>query len=261
MVRQPTARRGFTLVQLLFIIAFLLFLFGILVSAVGRVRQVADQTSSQNSLKQLALACHSFNDVFRRLPPTVGKAGETIGTCHFHLLPFVEEDNLFKRGEGSVWKNGVNGVVIPWFLNASDKSAGPDHKFQDWLATTNFACNWLTFKTGENRIPASFPDGTSNTLIFAERYQICNGVPTAWGYATLYTWAPMFGYYSHGKFQSAPSQDECDPTLPQSIDPAGISVALGDASSRRVSPSISPETWWYVTDPADGMVLGPDWND
>ena len=47
-------------------------------------------------------------------------------------------------------------------------------------------------------------DGTSNTLMFAQRYQICNGQPTAWGYPTLYRWAPIFAYYSDGKFQSAP---------------------------------------------------------
>lgn len=261
MFRHPTRRRGFTLVQLLFIIALLLFLLGLLVSGVGQVRQAADRTRSLNNIKQLAFACHSYNDTFQRLPPTVGKAGDTIGTCHFHLLPFVEQDNLFRRGEGSVWKNGVNGVVIPWFLDGRDKSGDPDHKFRDWLATTNFAANWLAFKTGQNRIPATFVDGTSNTLIFAERYQVCNGTPTAWGYAALYTWAPMFGYYNQGKFQSAPRQDECDPTLPQSIDPAGITVALGDGSSRTVSPSISPETWWYASDPADGMALGADWND
>jgi hypothetical protein len=108
-------------------------------------------------------------------------------------------------------------------------------------------------------IPASFPDGTSNTIVFAERYQMCKGNPCAWGYSSLYTWAPMFAFYTKGKFQNAPRQDDCNPALPQSADSSGIQVALGDGSARMVNESISPETWWNATDPADGNPLGSDW--
>src|SRR5262245_11795326 len=187
MVRHLAARTGFTLVQLLLIIALLLLLFAFLLPVVARVRHAAGDAQSQNNLRQLAIACHNYNDVFRRLPPTCGKGagaiggGNVIGTCHFHLLPYLEQSDLYKKAEGAVWKNGVYGVVLPLFIDDRDKSGGAEHKFNDWLATTNYAANWLVFKTGENRIPASFPDGTSNTLIFAERYQICNDTPTAWG--------------------------------------------------------------------------------
>jgi hypothetical protein len=108
-------------------------------------------------------------------------------------------------------------------------------------------------------IPRTFRDGTSNTIAFAERYQMCNGTPCAWGYSSVYYWAPMFAYYSKGKFQNAPKQENCTPALPQATDRAGIQVAIADGSARTVSENISSETWYNATDPADGNLLGPDW--
>src|SRR5262249_28726213 len=104
----------------------------------------------------------------------------------------------------------------------------------------------------------AFPDGTSNTIMFAERYQICNGHPTAWGYDQLYYWAPMFAYYSTAKFQVRPAQTECDPALAQSLDPSAASVVMGDVVARQLSAAISPETWRAAVTPDGGEVLGDD---
>lgn len=254
-------RPGFTPLELVVTMTLLLMQFSFLIPLVERVRQAASDAQSRNNLKQLALACHNHNDVFGNLPPITGKVGDYTGTIHYHLLPFVEKQDLFKKSNGSVWNNGVGGQVISLFLDDRDTTGGADHKFNDWLATTNYAANWMTFKTGACRIPNTFTDGCSNTMIFAQRYQICNDTPTAWGYGALYTYAPMFAYYSQGKFQSAPRQADCDPTLPQSLVPSAILVALADASVRPVTPSISPETWWWATHPSDGHPLGGDWND
>jgi hypothetical protein len=250
-------RNAFSVIQLLVILTLVGLLFGLLVPALSLVRDAAARTQSLNNLKQLALACHRYNDRFKRLPPTVSD----FGSVHFHLLPYLEMDNLHRKAEGAAWKNGVFGQRIAVFLDPRDQSGGPNDKFEDWLATTNYAANWMVFKTGESSIPATFRDGTSNTIIFAERYQVCNGTPTVWGHSALDTRAPMFGYYSQGRFQTAPTQADCDPTLPQSIGSDAIQTALGDGSVRSVAATISPETWWYATDPADGHVLGPDWVD
>jgi hypothetical protein len=119
----------------------------------------------------------------------------------------------------------------------------------------------MVFKKGGASIPASIPDGTSNTLVFAERYQVCNENPCGWGYPSLYYWAPVYGYFSYGKFQQQPPPHECNPALAQALDPAGISVGIGDGSVRLVSNNVSPRTWWLATDPADGEPLPQDWND
>lgn len=254
-------RPGFTPLELVVTMTLLLMLFGFLIPFAEQLRRTATNFESRGNLKELALACHNYNAVFNILPPTVGKVGDNMGTVHYHLLPFLNHEDLFKKSEGVAWKNGVSSHVIAAFLDERDTTGGADHKYKGWLATTNYAANWMVFKHGKSSIPATFVDGTSNTLLFAQRYQVCNDTPAAWGYAALDTWAPMFGYYNQGRFQSAPRQADCDPTLPQSIASPSILAALGDGSVRSVAPSVSPETWWYATDPADGMPLGQDWDD
>jgi len=41
-------------------------------------------------------------------------------------------------------------------------------------ATTSYAANGLVFKGNSGGLPRTFVDGTSNTIMFAERFQICN---------------------------------------------------------------------------------------
>ncbi len=94
-------------------------------------------------------------------------------------------------------------------------------------------------------------DGTSNTLMFAQRYQICNGEPTAWGYPAYKTWAPMFAYYSEGLFQANPSQSDCDPRLAQAIGNI-LLVSFCDGTARSLSTQFQPTTWYYLCDPNDG---------
>jgi type II secretory pathway pseudopilin PulG len=269
MIRFPARQRnGLSLISLLVVMAILAMLLGFLLLTGMRVRQSASRAQSINNLRQMAIAIHNVNDTYKKLPPVVGnfpqQNQDKKGTLFFHILPFIEQDNIYRIAQGDVTKNGVYGMRVPVYLNPQDKSAPPDNLYKGWLATSSYAANWMVFghtDGGTASIPVSFPDGTSNTMMFAERYQICHGDPCAWGYSSLYYWAPMFGYYSKAKFQSMPSQEECDPALPQAIGPGGIEIALGDGSARTVSERVSPQTWWYATDPADGQTLGADWND
>jgi type II secretory pathway pseudopilin PulG len=258
--RRP--RVAFTLVQLLIVLALLAFLLGLLLPATARMRMAAARSQSMNNLKQLGLALHSCHDAYKLMPPIVGafpqEKAAAYGTLHFYLLPFVEQNNVYQNAQGYVWKNNTWSELIPVFTSPSDPSVPPNYRHQGWLATTNYAANWMIFKkTGASLL--NIPDGTSNTLFFAERYQVCNDTPCGWGYSSLDTWTPMFGYYSYGKFQHQPTQQECNPALAQSLDPGGIVVCMADGSVRTVSNTISPRTWWLVTDPADGEVLPNDW--
>jgi prepilin-type N-terminal cleavage/methylation domain-containing protein len=263
-----TRRAGISLIEVLVVLAVLAILLGLLIPAVQRVRQAAAKAQCHNNLRQLGVAIHNMNDAQGRLPPTVGPVYPThdksYGTLFFHLLPYVELDNLYKQGRDQdggfrVWKKRVFRNQIAVFKCPDDKSGPESGLYKDYLATSNYAGNWLVFGHGGARIPANFPDGTSNTIVFSERYQMCNGTPTAWGYPGLYYWTPMFAYYSQGKFQTQPSQSQCDPALAQSSHANGIPVCMGDASVRFVDRTISPQTWWYACTPAGGEVLGADW--
>jgi type II secretory pathway pseudopilin PulG len=263
-MRHPSRhpRPGLTLVQLLVILALLAFLLGLLLPAVARMRAAAERAQTMNNLKQLALALHNSYDTFKRMPPIVGVFPDNAtayGTLHFYLLPFIEQDNLYRNAQGYVWNKNTWSEIVPVFTNPNDPTVPAGYRHEGWLATTNYAGNWMVFKNTGARL-TDITDGTSNTLAYAERYQLCNGTPTGWGYSSLYYSAPMFGYYTYGKFQQQPSQQECDPARPQALEPAGIKVALMDGSVRLVSNTVSPRTWWLVTDPADGEPLPSDWN-
>ncbi|MCI0682834.1 MAG: DUF1559 domain-containing protein [Gemmataceae bacterium] len=247
-------RHGLTAIQLLVLLGLLLFLGALLLPAVAKVRQAASRTQSTNHLKMLGLSIHNYNDVNRRLPPTAGKVNNQEGSVFFHILPYMEQDNVYRQANGQSWS--VATTVIPYYVDPLDQSA-PGHRFQNMLATTSYASNWMVFKDGGASIPASFPDGTSNVLIFATRYQVCNGTPNAWAYPTIYTWTPMFAHYTVAKFQVNPPQESCDPTVPQSTSQVML-AGLGDGSVRAVAAGLQPHTWYLVTDPADGQPLNAD---
>src|SRR5437899_8079031 len=92
-------RRGFTLFQLLVLLALLALLFALLLPAVAKVRQAAARTQCANNLKQLGLATINCADTHRgKLPPLSGAYPDeaAFGTLHFHILPFIEQDQLYK---------------------------------------------------------------------------------------------------------------------------------------------------------------------
>jgi len=124
-------RRGFTLIELLVVIAIIAILIALLVPAVQKVREAAARTQTANNLKQIDLAVHSSNDVAKKLPPAVGSylmaQNVVFLTVHQHLMPFIEQDNLYKvcfnnATAGLNTGNGgaPGGSVIPPYIAPQD---------------------------------------------------------------------------------------------------------------------------------------------
>ena len=274
MLRSPRpSRLGFTLFQLLLVLAILIILLALMLPALVRVRVAAARSQCANNLKQIALAMHNCNDTYGKLPPAVGSfpaANKLHNTYFFYVLPFIEQANLYNRAQTgddfSAWTNEVYSQPIKTYLCPQDNTGDKTNQYDGWLATCNYAANYLVFGDpprnsleGSPRIPATFLDGTSNTIVFAERLQVCGGQPNSWAYAGASPWTPVFAYYSTDRFQVNPSDQACDPELAQGPHPGGLQVGIADGSVRFLSEKLSETTWYFALTPNGGEVFGADW--
>jgi prepilin-type N-terminal cleavage/methylation domain-containing protein len=307
-------RSAFTLIELLVVIAIIGILIALLLPAVQKVREAAQRVQCSNNLKQLGIATHSLHDVNNVLPPLTAPAQtkaitipgpyQAVGFTVFDwLLPFIEQDAMFQRanynadtyiggpGWGYVGCNPVKTYLCPaepeptgpLGYGMASSANGPATKW----SYGNYAANYYVFGDpnkptveGAARIPGSFPDGTSNVIVYTERYGTCgtSGNPDAsstycnlWGDSDS-AWRPTFcvnlisqtpqvmGYPKCYLFQVRPNWiTGCDSSRAQSPHVGGINVCLGDGSVRFVAASISSTTWAEACDPRDGEPLGTDW--
>src|SRR3990172_4204600 len=97
--------RGFTLVELLVVMAVIGVLVAILLPAVQQVREAARLMTCRNNLKQIGLALHNYSGAHLLLPPSstslidFGVWSPEPTQYHLHswaslILPFLEETNL-----------------------------------------------------------------------------------------------------------------------------------------------------------------------
>jgi prepilin-type N-terminal cleavage/methylation domain-containing protein/prepilin-type processing-associated H-X9-DG protein len=109
MKTRPVA--GFTLVEVLVVIAIIGVLVGLLVPATQMAREAARRTSCSNQLKQLALAVKLHEDT-HRIYPTGGWGADWVGDPDhgfgvkqpggwvYNVLPYIEQSSLREVGSG-----------------------------------------------------------------------------------------------------------------------------------------------------------------
>lgn len=248
MLPYPSLKRsnrlgGFTLIELLVVIAIIAILIGLLLPAVQKVREAAARTQCENNLKQQALAVHNFAETIGVLPPqSATAAGAYYAPLYFHMLPYVEQGNIWTMAEnidpsgyvGLVTPTGSVGLGFVWptwdSVNITNNSwlrqcqinvyrCPSDYTLNnalDWQpGDSSYAGNFLVFGgpgnvnsssnwNGFSTFAASFSDGTANTIMFAEKLARCDGPLGVGG-----TWW-MRGVY-HGSQTSVGGSDDSYP--------------------------------------------------
>lgn len=101
MLRQR--KRGFTLVELLVVIAIIAILIAILVPAIQSAREAGRRTSCLNKMRQLGLAFQNVHDKNRQFPPSVHIVRNASGNVIMDgwswvvdILPELEQEQMYK---------------------------------------------------------------------------------------------------------------------------------------------------------------------
>ena len=204
-------RPGFTLIELLVVIAIIAVLIAILVPAVQKVREAANRVSCKNNLKNIALAAHLYHDTHKRFPAG-GHISDFVGdrptggtTLWFHLLPYIDQENLQKEWDPYDNRNNVTGGRHATLAHVIKLLICPSDRLEDpvWEDNVSAGVNWARGfyalssyggNAGKRSVftggPPAFPrmsrdgifwldsrvrigdikDGPSNTFLFGERY-------------------------------------------------------------------------------------------
>ncbi len=203
------SRTGFTLVELLVVMAIIAVLIALLVPAVQQVREAASRLQCANNLKQIGLALHQHHDTYRLFPSNGGwdgkqtildvkgqptllqncdfGSGQTFtwgigepnrapadqtGSWAYAILPYIEQAAMHRN---RAWDVPVPLYHCPSRRPALAMKATDDENGiyfgggWDW-AHTDYGGNAQVMANRPNCLPMiGISDGTSNTLLAGEK--------------------------------------------------------------------------------------------
>ncbi len=264
---------------------------------------------------------------FTRGPWLVGKSWNGQighGSFYWFLMPYIEQTafagptlNQFQQANIK-FPTQIKTLVSPLDPGPDAISStqqywheGPSN-YTGITQCTNYAINYQVFAgrgtmfpsgnalTGvgwpptwdNSRSPGKLLDGSSNTVLFAEKMRVvrnantsnrevgnavifCPECPigspdgtaaTGWGNGSYplfnhvnVTWNAAARRLEFPRFQVGVTPMNANPRLAHALSAAGLAVGMGDGSVRTIGPNVSNLTWIAVCDPEDGMVIPNDW--
>ena len=171
--------RGFTLIELLVVIAIIAILIGLLLPAVQKVREAAARSTCQNNLKQMAIANMNYESANGTFLPGVGKNGCCWGTWMIPILPYMEQDNMFRGytnfggldysgGRYNLLSNVVNttGFRVKSFTCPSDEPQQWNLSATQILQKHNYALNAGNTTLYQRNLPLGCVAGSAGCTVY-----------------------------------------------------------------------------------------------
>ena len=239
----------------------------------------------------------------------------SFGTVFFHLLRYIELGNLYETTYiqssypysypcpftfvGGTYDSRQNSAIRLWQTYICPSDDSQPYVLPNWgWAGSCYASNFQIFGNtdeappyadccddagvamwqGEKRI-RDIRDGTSNTLLFVEKFANCNQTGP-WGPTMQYApdglsgatlWArwdgldysqAVFAAFTLGPasmFQDTPIPwtypGPCNPTLASTPHPGTMNACFADGSVQSLSSRLSGTVWWALCTPAGGEVI------
>lgn len=307
---------GFTKIEFLVVTGIIVIMIALLLPATRRVREAAPRAQCVNNMRQIGIALHTAQDTHGHMPPNMGHYGmpgyanltgthksKFMASTQWWLLPFLDSSDLVLRWSGTGLTASWQNEAVPppkVYLCPSNQSVVINMGMADGVAVSSYMVNQLIFYKPKDpiKVPSSFPDGASTTVLVFEGYGICGGTKRAvWHYpdgASAAVYGPFHDgndgteYTSMGaetsgapignpaiqpgtalanRFQFQPSSSAYAPANPsgclwataQAMHASGINVLMADASVKLISPDVSQATWSAAITPNAKDPVGPDW--
>lgn len=230
---QDLKRQGFTLVEVLLVIALVGVLMGLALPAIQKVRCAARLSDCKSRTRQLALAISVFHDTYGYFPRNDSPRWGV------DLLPYIEQNALYTQYEPaavpvSVANRRILTHMMPMFRCPSDLN----EKHPDGFGVSNSSVNAEVISVKNF---AGVTDGTTNTVLL---FDYRNTAPILGGPSLVRAWGlgPV-DYAVVSEFSAHPNV---------------VLLANVDGSVRTVQPSISPVILNALVTPAGDEVFSID---
>jgi prepilin-type processing-associated H-X9-DG protein len=147
-----------------------LMLPGLLLPAVQQAREAARRTQCQNNLKQIALALHSYHDVYGAFPPAfiADKDGKPMHSWRVLILPYLDATLYSEYSFSEAWDGPNNSRLLARMPSVFRCPSDPASMASTNTSYVGVFGEHCVFRGTKPVAIKDITDGTSSTLLAGE---------------------------------------------------------------------------------------------